>query len=96
MRVAFAKGCITRYLERSLKRWRLEHSCFPIYLSLDVELRREFTVRMPFKGNAKRKKVSIGILSQDVTNRLNPHDVFNNNQDGRAILFGEFAGLQRA
>ena len=75
-------------MERSLKRWRLEHSCFPIYLSLDVELRREFTVRMPFKGNAKRKKVSIGILSQDVTNRLNPHDVYNNINTGAPFFSG--------
>ena len=67
---------------------------FPVYFSLDVKLSREFTVHMPFKENAKRKKVNIGVFSQDVTNRLNPHDVYNNN--GAPLpLFGQFAGFQR-
>jgi hypothetical protein len=65
---------------------------FPVYFSLDVKLSREFTVRMPFKENAKRKKISIGVFSQDVTNRLNPHDVFNNIT---SPLSGVFAGFQR-
>jgi hypothetical protein len=67
---------------------------FPLYFSLDVKLMREFTVHMPFKENAKRKKISIGVFSLDVTGRLNPHDVFNNN-DAPAPLYGEFAGFQR-
>jgi len=67
---------------------------FPVYFSLDVKLSREFTVHMPFKENAKRKKVNIGVFSLDVTNRLNPHDVYNNN--GAPLpLFGQFAGFQR-
>jgi hypothetical protein len=65
---------------------------FPVYFSLDVKLSREFTVHMPFKENAKRRKISIGVFSLDVTNRLNPHDVFNN---VTAPLFGVFAGFQR-
>jgi hypothetical protein len=65
---------------------------FPVYFSLDVKLSREFVVHMPFKENAKRKKISIGVFSLDVTNRLNPHDVFNN---VTAPLFGVFAGFQR-
>ena len=67
---------------------------FPVYFSLDVKLSREFTVHMPFKENAKRKKINIGVFSLDVTNRLNPHDVYNNN--GAPLpLFGSFAGFQR-
>jgi hypothetical protein len=67
---------------------------FPLYFSLDVKLMREFTVHMPFKENAKRKKISIGVFSLDVTGRLNPHDVFNNN-GAPSLLYGEFAGFQR-
>jgi hypothetical protein len=67
---------------------------FPIYFSLDVKLSREFTVHMPFKENAKRRKISIGVFSLDVTNRLNPHDVYNN-VTAPPPLFGLFAGLQR-
>jgi hypothetical protein len=65
---------------------------FPVYFSLDVKLSREFTVHLPFKENAKRRKISIGVFSLDVTNRLNPHDVFNN---VASPLFGVFAGFQR-
>jgi hypothetical protein len=67
-------------------------SRFPVYFSLDVKLAREFTVHMPFKENARRRKISIEVFSLDVTNRLNPHDVFNNIT---APLFGVFAGFQR-
>ena len=65
---------------------------FPIYFSMDVKLSREFSVRMPFKDNAKRYKINIGIFSLDVTNRLNPHDVFNT---VTAPFYGQFAGFQR-
>ncbi len=69
-------------------------SRFPVYFSLDVKLSREFTVHMPFKENAKRRKINIGVFSLDVTNRLNPHDVYNNT--GAPLpLFGQFAGFQR-
>ena len=67
---------------------------FPIYFSMDVKLSREFTVHMPFKENAKRRKISIGVFSLDVTNRLNPHDVYNN-VTAPPPLFGQFAGFQR-
>ncbi len=65
---------------------------FPVYFSLDVKLSRDFMVHMPFKENAKRRKISIGIFSLDVTNRLNPHDVYNNNA---SPIFGQFDGFQR-
>ena len=65
---------------------------FPVYFSLDVKLSRDFMVHMPFKENAKRRKINIGVFSLDVTNRLNPHDVFNN---VTSPLFGVFAGFPR-
>jgi hypothetical protein len=68
---------------------------FPIYFALDVKLSREFSFRMPFsKDSSKRKKINIGVFSQDVTNRLNPHDVYNN-VTAPPPLFGQFAGFQR-
>jgi hypothetical protein len=67
---------------------------FPVYFSLDVKLSREFTVHMPFKENAKRRRISIGVFSLDVTNRLNPHDVYSNVTTPPALL-GQFAGFQR-
>ncbi len=65
---------------------------FPIYFSLDVKLSRDFMVHMPFKENAKRRKINIGVFSLDITNRLNPNDVFNN---VTSPLFGVFAGFPR-
>jgi hypothetical protein len=65
---------------------------FPIYFSLNVKLSRDFMIPMSFKENAKRRKINIGIFSLDVTNRLNPHDVFNN---VTSPLFGVFAGFPR-
>jgi len=65
---------------------------FPIYFSLDVKLSRDFMVPMSFKDKTKRRKINIGVFSLDVTNRLNPHDVFNN---VTSPLFGVFAGFPR-
>jgi hypothetical protein len=65
---------------------------FPVYFSLDVKLSREFTVHNPFKENSKRRKISVGVFSLDVTNRLNPRDVFNIHT---SPLFGQFDGFQR-
>jgi hypothetical protein len=65
---------------------------FPIYFSLDAKIYRQFTVHIPFKENSKRRKIRVGVYSLDVTNRRNPHDVYNNIT---SPLFGVFAGLQR-
>jgi hypothetical protein len=65
---------------------------FPIYFSLDVKLSRDFMIPMSFKDKTKRRKINIGVFSLDVTNRLNPHDVFNN---VTSPLFGVFAGFPR-
>lgn len=65
---------------------------FPIYFALDVKLARVFTIRNPFNEHSKSRKVRIGVFSLDVTDRLNPHDVFST---VTSPLFGEFAGFQR-
>jgi hypothetical protein len=67
---------------------------FPNYYSLDVKLYRDFPIHIPFKERptGKSRKIRVGVYSIDVTNRHNPHDVFNNNA---APLFGQFAGFQR-
>jgi hypothetical protein len=67
---------------------------FPNYYSLDVKVYRDFPLRIPFKERptGKVRKIRLGVYSIDVTNRHNPHDVFNNMA---APLFGQFAGFQR-
>jgi hypothetical protein len=65
---------------------------FPIYFSMDAKLYRDFTVHMPFGDRSKTTTIRLGVSSNDVTNRHNPHDVFNNNT---SPLYGQFAGFQR-
>ena len=65
---------------------------FPIYFSLDVRLYREFAVHIPRTERSKNHKVRLGVYSTDITNRQNPHDVYNN---VTSPIFGEFAGFQR-
>jgi Carboxypeptidase regulatory-like domain len=65
---------------------------FPIYFSMDAKIYRDFTVHMPFGDRTKTTTIRLGVSSNDVTNRHNPHDVFNNNT---SPLYGQFAGFQR-
>lgn len=65
---------------------------FPFYFSLDVRLYREFPFHLPHTEAAKGHKVRLGVYSTDITNRKNPHDVYNNIT---SPIFGEFAGFQR-
>jgi hypothetical protein len=67
---------------------------FPTYFSLDVKVYRDFPIRIPFKERptGKIRKIRIGVYSLDVTNRQNPHDVYNNIA---SPIFGQFAGFQR-
>ena len=65
---------------------------FPIYLSLDMRLYREFAFHIPRTENSKIHKVRLGAYSTDITNRQNPHDVYNNIT---SPVFGQFAGFQR-
>jgi len=65
---------------------------FPVYFSLDVRLYREFGFHIPRTEHSKTHKARLGVYSTDITNRLNPHDVFNNIT---SPFFGQFAGFQR-
>jgi len=67
---------------------------FPTYFSLDVKVYRDFPIRIPFKERptGKIRKIRVGVYSLDVTNRQNPHDVYNNMA---SPIFGQFAGFQR-
>lgn len=65
---------------------------FPLYFSLDVRLYREFSFHIPHTESSKIHKVRLGVYSTDITNRQNPHDVFNNIT---SPSFGDFAGFQR-
>jgi len=67
---------------------------FETYFSLDVKVYRDFPIHIPFKErpNGKVRKIRVGVYSLDVTNRQNPHDVFNNTA---SPIFGQFDGFQR-
>ena len=65
---------------------------FPLYFSLDVRLYREFSIHIPHTERTKVHKFRLGVYSTDLTNRQNPHDVFN---DVTSPFFGQFAGFQR-
>jgi hypothetical protein len=65
---------------------------FPLYFSLDVRLYREFSIHIPHTDRSKIHKFRLGAYSTDITNRQNPHDVYNN---VTAPNFGQFAGFQR-
>ena len=65
---------------------------FPIYFSLDGKVYRDFSLRLPFKEDSKSHKVRLGVFALNVTNHLNPHDVYNN---VTSPIFGQFAGFQR-
>jgi hypothetical protein len=63
---------------------------FPTYFSLDMKLYRDF--KLPaFVGRIKDHRFRIGIYSLNLTNHLNPHDVFNN---VTSPVFGHFVGFQ--
>lgn len=70
---------------------------FPTYFSLDVKLYRDFPLHIPFKErpSGKVRKIRLGVYSLDVTNRQNPHDVFNNVGVAPPLFLGEFDGFQR-
>jgi hypothetical protein len=65
---------------------------FPEYFSMDTRVYREFPLHFPFMERSKNRKIRIGVFSTDVTNRHNPHDVYNN---VNSPIFGQFAGLQK-
>jgi hypothetical protein len=65
---------------------------FPAYFSLDAKVYRDIVLHVPFLGNAKGRKIRLGVFSLNATNHQNPHDVFNN---VTSPMFGKFAGNQR-
>lgn len=65
---------------------------YPVYFSLDVKVYKDFSFSLPFGDRSKRRKIRLGVYSLDITNRQNPHDVFNNIS---SPIFGQFAGFQR-
>jgi hypothetical protein len=67
-------------------------SRFPTYFSLDARIYREISLHLPFTERSKTTKFRLGVYSTDVTNRQNPHDVYNN---VASPIFGQFAGFQR-
>jgi hypothetical protein len=63
---------------------------FPTYFSLDMKVYRDF--KLPeFAGRLRDHRLRIGIYSLNVTNHLNPHDVYNNTA---SPVFGHFVGFQ--
>jgi len=68
---------------------------FPIYFSMDAKVYRDFSIHLPFGDRSKITTIRLGVSSLDVTNRHNPHDVFNNTALMPSPLFGQFAGFQR-
>jgi len=77
---------------------------FPIYFTLDAKVYKDFIIRIPFLDRSRGRKIRLGVFSLDVTNRQNPHDVFNNSGLPASIssppgslppFYGQFAGFQR-
>jgi hypothetical protein len=64
---------------------------FPTFFSLDVRVYREFALPIPFVGSLKKHKMRFGVYSINVTNHLNPLDVFNS---VASPDFGDFVGYQ--
>jgi hypothetical protein len=63
---------------------------FPAYFSLDMKVYRDF--KLPaFAGRLKDHRFRIGIYSLNVTNHLNPRDVYNNIS---SPVFGHFVGFE--
>jgi hypothetical protein len=65
---------------------------FPTFFSLDARIYREFPLAMPFVGRSAKRKLRLGLYSLNLTNRRNPHDIYNN---VASPLFGQFAGFYR-
>lgn len=63
---------------------------FPTYFSVDMKVYRDF--KLPaFAGRLRDHRLRIGIYEMNVTNHMNPADVFNN---VTSPVFGHFVGDQ--
>lgn len=64
---------------------------FPTYFSLDARIYREFPLRLPFRDRSTKRKIRFGVYTINLTNHLNPLDIYNN---VASPLFGQFTGFQ--
>jgi hypothetical protein len=64
---------------------------FPTYFSLDARIYREFPLHLPFMERSTKRKVRFGVYTLNLTNHLNPLDVYSN---VASPLFGRFTGFQ--
>ncbi len=64
---------------------------FPYFFSLDVKFYREITGRLNILHNVGGHTARIGIYALNLTNHLNPLDVFSNDTSPQ---FGTFSGFQ--
>jgi hypothetical protein len=63
---------------------------FPAFFSLDGRIYREFPLRLPFMEKSTKRKIRLGVYTNNLTNHRNPHDVYSN---VTSPLFGRFAGF---
>jgi hypothetical protein len=63
---------------------------FPTFFSLDGRIYREFPLRLPFREKSTKRKIRLGVYTNNLTNHGNFHDVYNN---VTSPLFGRFAGF---
>jgi hypothetical protein len=64
---------------------------FPTFFSLDIKVYREFQLPFTLVGRKKHRSFRIEFYSLNVTNHLNPRDVYNN---VASPYFGQFEGFQ--
>jgi len=64
---------------------------FPTFFSLDIKVYREFQLPFTLVGRKKHRTFRVEFYSLNVTNHLNPRDVYNN---VASPYFGQFAGFQ--
>jgi hypothetical protein len=65
---------------------------FPTFFSVDVQVYRDFHLRLPFPERGRKHKVRVGLYSINLTNHGNFNDVYNNVS---SPFFGQFTGFQR-
>jgi Carboxypeptidase regulatory-like domain len=65
---------------------------YPIFFSVDGQVYRDFSLRLPFVGHKSKHKLRLGAYSLNLTNHGNFNDVYNN---VASPLFGQFTGFQR-
>jgi hypothetical protein len=64
---------------------------FPEFFSLDVRVYREFQLHLPVLGTLKNRRFRFGAYAINLTNHLNPLEIYNN---VASPDFGHFTGFQ--